>query len=110
MFFERLEVTAYPCGRAKVLIETIASSEVGYVWSIGGSGNVKLGVDSVLGSWVLGGSVLGGSVLGSVIGLVIGSVGGDSGTISVSESEDSRYSRYSRPSEAILRMKTDKNR
>lgn len=102
MFFERLEVTAYLCGCAKVLIETIASSEVGYVWSIGGSGNVKLGVDSVLGSWVLGGSVIGGSV--------IGLVGRDSGTISVSESEDSRYPRYSRPSEAILRMKTDKNR
>ena len=35
-------------------------------------------------------------------GLVISSVGGDSGTISGSESEESIYSTYSRPREAIL--------
>ena len=72
----------------------------------------SVGRGSVLSGSVLGGSVLSSSVLGGlVLGIdsVIGSVGRDLGTISVSESEESRYSRYSRPREAILMMKIDEN-
>ena len=56
---------------------------------------------------MLSGSVLSGLVLS--IDSVIGLVGRDSGTIFVSESEESRYSRYSRPRETILIIKIDKN-
>ena len=38
---------------------------------------------------------------------VIGLVGRDLGTISISESEESRYSRYSRPRETILIIEID---
>ena len=40
---------------------------------------------------------------------MISSVGRDLGIISGSKSEDSRYSRYLRPSKAILIIKIDKN-
>ena len=97
----RIDETAYPCVRPRVLIAARPSSGVLYSEPIGGIGNVKVSLSvSVLGSAGEGDSVLGSAGEGDS---VIGSPGGDSGTISQSElGSESDESRYARPKEAIL--------